>query len=213
MSITAMSWAMDARRSGPMTPAARLVLMVLADRADDQGRAAWPSKETIAATTGLTERAVQRILSQLRSEGILVLGDQRLVDHLPGNRRPTVYNLAMHRRGDTGDSPEHAPETPRRGDTDDSPSTPAGETESTPQLSTGETERASQGRPNRLPNQELNPPTKPPLTPPAAEPAPDPEAVAAGIAAVRAALGSSTGPPPRPRPIRRTATRRKEPTR
>lgn len=49
-----------------------LVLLVLAEHADPEGRGACPSQRTIAAETGLERRAVQHALKQLQADGIIV---------------------------------------------------------------------------------------------------------------------------------------------
>lgn len=51
----------------------KLVLLKLADSADDQGMNAWPSAETIARECGLGVRTVYRILDGLEKAGHLVL--------------------------------------------------------------------------------------------------------------------------------------------
>lgn len=96
MSVQAVTWALDARRTGPMPAEARLVLVTLADYADPDGRHAWPKVKTLAARLGITPRSVKRSLSTLRELGLIGEGDQRLVSHLDGRYRPTVYDLAVN---------------------------------------------------------------------------------------------------------------------
>ena len=134
MSIEAMTWAMNAKRTGPMSDGARLVLIALADYADADGRNAFPAKRRLAERLGVTERTIQRHLAALRESGHIVLGDARHVSHYLADRRPTVYDLALDRPVE----PRH--ETRERGD-----SPVIGETALSPG---GETERARAGRQN-----------------------------------------------------------------
>lgn len=128
MSLKAMVWALDSARVDD--PGQLLVLIALAERADEEGRNAWPGKAWLAERGRCSTRTVQRHLQALRARGLIVEGDQRLVDHLRPDRRPTVYDLVIARgdnltpRPDACGKPadEETPLTPRepeRGDTDD----------------------------------------------------------------------------------------------
>jgi hypothetical protein len=72
-----------------------LVLIALAERADDDGRNAWPGKAWLAQRARCSTRTVQRHLTALRTQNLVEEGDQRLVEHFRADRRPTVYNLVM----------------------------------------------------------------------------------------------------------------------
>jgi len=66
VSVHVLSWALrhsEARQSD------RLVLLVLADHAKDDGTAAWPSVETIATQARISERQAQRALRSLEGAG------------------------------------------------------------------------------------------------------------------------------------------------
>lgn len=111
-----MAWAMDARRTGPMTPAARLVLITLADYAGAAGQA-FPSVETIAARTGAGVSTIRRQLAWLLEAGIIRLGDQLLVSHYRPDRRPMVYavrpippRLSTENAGSQNETPSDTPE-------------------------------------------------------------------------------------------------------
>ncbi|WP_157635556.1 helix-turn-helix domain-containing protein [Nostocoides japonicum] len=81
---------------GRLSAEARLVLIALAKhtpRADGSG--AYPSQETLAEAIATTPRAVRRGLVVLLERSLIKRGDQGLVDHLPGNKRPVVYDLAV----------------------------------------------------------------------------------------------------------------------
>lgn len=93
MSIEATAWAL--RVEGVPDPAARVVLIGLANHAGADGTAAWPSVATLAAYAVCSERTVQRKLRDLEALGLLRRGDQELLRHLPADRRPTVYDLPI----------------------------------------------------------------------------------------------------------------------
>lgn len=95
MSVKALHWALT---EAPVDdPTEALVLVALADNAHDDGRNAWPSQATLARKARVTDRTVRRILSKLESEQLISRGDQRLVEHLPADRRPVVWNLDVTR--------------------------------------------------------------------------------------------------------------------
>lgn len=66
MSIKAMNWAWEQN----LPPGSKLVLMALADNADDQGYC-WPKIKTIAAKCCVSERTTQRIVKDLLDSGLL----------------------------------------------------------------------------------------------------------------------------------------------
>lgn len=123
MSSAAIAWAADARNYGPMPAGAMLVLIQLADHADPSGRHAFPSIERIAVRSGMTARNVQRHIATLRELGLIVLGDQRLVQHIRGDKRPIVYDLDLSYKPPRGD----ASDTPPRGDASDTPPSSRGD--------------------------------------------------------------------------------------
>ena len=67
MSITLMAaaWKID---GGPTD---KLVLLALADRANDEGRDCWPSIKTLGEKTGLSERGLQVSIARLVEQGHL----------------------------------------------------------------------------------------------------------------------------------------------
>jgi hypothetical protein len=94
MSVSAMAWVWRQN----LTPMSKIVLLAIADHADDDGGNAYPSKSTLALKTGYSERQVIRIVNQLTDEGWL--SEERR--HVPGirpDRMPKVYQIVM-RRGD-----------------------------------------------------------------------------------------------------------------
>jgi len=87
MSIRAMTWAWTAA----LSPTPKLVLMALADIADDQGLC-WPSVKALARKCSLSERSVQRVLRSLESEDFLSVEAQFRKD---GSRSSNRYRLAL----------------------------------------------------------------------------------------------------------------------
>ncbi len=74
MSNIALSWAF---RCHVGNASAKAVLVYLADRADDDGTAAYPKIATIVAVTELSERTVRSSLKLLQERGFIRRGDQR----------------------------------------------------------------------------------------------------------------------------------------
>ncbi|MFD9568066.1 helix-turn-helix domain-containing protein, partial [Streptomyces sp. NPDC059994] len=90
-----MDWALEF--APPMPAQLIATLSGLARHADKQGRGAYPSVARLAAYTCKSERSVQRDLKDLRSLGMIRLGDQSKAVHLPEGKRPEVYDLAVER--------------------------------------------------------------------------------------------------------------------
>ncbi|ADD45886.1 helix-turn-helix domain-containing protein [Stackebrandtia nassauensis] len=74
---------------------AKLILLGLAEHAHDDGDAAFPGVDLLARYGECSERTVQRHLEYLRKHGYIRYGDQRFVAHVRGDRRPTVYEVAI----------------------------------------------------------------------------------------------------------------------
>lgn len=73
------------------------VLLGLANHAHADGTAAFPGQPQLAHYARKTDRAVRGDLTKLLELKVIRLGDQRLVDHIPADERPVVYDLAMER--------------------------------------------------------------------------------------------------------------------
>ena len=94
MSIQAVAWVLQHSKE---TYGDRLVLIALANHADEHGRNAWPSVETLGREAGLTSRQVQRCLRNLEGSGaIREMGI--------GSKGTHIYalNLAVDKPGDRG---------------------------------------------------------------------------------------------------------------
>ena len=98
MSNIALSWAF---RCHVGNASAKAVLVYLADRADDDGTAAYPKIKTIVNVTELSERTVRNALKTLQERGFIRRGDQRYARLGKGgrNRLPQycqiVWDLAV----------------------------------------------------------------------------------------------------------------------
>ena len=101
MSVEAISWALN---DAPGVPAPLVVVLIgLANHAGPDGRGAYPSQATLARYARKDPRTVRRDLARLEALGLIRRGDQRLVEHLPADRRPVVWDLAVECREATGD--------------------------------------------------------------------------------------------------------------
>ena len=98
MSNIALSWAFKCHVGNS---SAKAVLVYLADRADDDGTAAYPKIATIVNVTELSERTVRTALKTLQERGFIRRGDQRYARLGKGgrNRLPqycqVVWDLAV----------------------------------------------------------------------------------------------------------------------
>jgi hypothetical protein len=129
-----MVWAL--KKAPVSEPVEALILVGLADHADDVGANAFPSQSKLATYARCSPRTVKRRLAALEDAGLIVRGDQQKVDHLPVNRRPIVWDLSLHV---VADEAVHAEDIL---DTDDTilgcqPDTPV--TDDTPNLGVSQT--------------------------------------------------------------------------
>lgn len=77
MSYQAVSWAlyeapMLRTEAGKPDTSARMVLVVLAEKANENGCNAYPSAALISDATGMDERTVERAIRRLESAGLLI---------------------------------------------------------------------------------------------------------------------------------------------
>lgn len=95
MSIQAMAWAIEQQEITDSL--ARHVLLCLANYADNDGGAAFPSAATLAIDTGMSERSVRNKLDLLEQAGLIRKGNQAIVAAYieRGDRRPICFDLAM----------------------------------------------------------------------------------------------------------------------
>ncbi|QYX55113.1 helix-turn-helix domain-containing protein [Pseudomonas sp. S07E 245] len=98
-----MTWALAIPKASLENPAARHVLLCLANYAGSDGRGAFPSAGTLSLDTGLSERTVRLKLDELSVGGWIVEGNQAIaaayIDRR--DRRPVVYDLQLKRGAST----------------------------------------------------------------------------------------------------------------
>lgn len=93
MSLKVITWVLY---EAPVTQQSHLlVLLALADRAHDDGTAAYPSREWIGERARCSVRSVASHLRALEESGLIRKGDQELVGHFRADRRPVVYDVVM----------------------------------------------------------------------------------------------------------------------
>ncbi|MEV0681662.1 helix-turn-helix domain-containing protein [Actinosynnema sp. NPDC050436] len=80
-----MTWAWE---NAPVAGTELLLVLAIADSADDDGRNAWPSVADLARKTRLNERTVQRLLKRLQRDGHITI-------ELGGGRRRNRYAITM----------------------------------------------------------------------------------------------------------------------
>lgn len=93
MSHQASTWVLEDCPN--LKPHLVAVMLSLANHADHNGKNAYPSQETLAWYTRKGDRAIRDDLDALEADGLIRRGDQRVVLHLPADKRPVVYDLAM----------------------------------------------------------------------------------------------------------------------
>lgn len=109
VSVEAITWVLNEAQDVPAPLVSTLV--GLANHATPDGRNAYPSQAKLAKYTRKSERTVRRDLAELERLGLICRGDQRVVEHVPRDRRPVVYDLCMAPSDDDPDG--RTPTTPR----------------------------------------------------------------------------------------------------
>lgn len=71
MSWHAMDWALEAGECAKVSPTCRLVLVILAQYAKQDGTSVYPSKRTVAKRAGVNIRQMHNILSELQAVGLI----------------------------------------------------------------------------------------------------------------------------------------------
>lgn len=96
MSLAAMSWAFA--RKG-LRPIEKVVLLVLADFANDDGEC-WPGQASIAERADVSDRTVRTVLVALEEQGVLRREERRRPD---GYRSSDFYQLQISPEGFSGE--------------------------------------------------------------------------------------------------------------
>lgn len=91
MSVKASTWAWDQTVSGN----AKLVLLALADHANDEGDC-WPGIDAIALKTGFSRSTVKRLIKLLSDDDYIIV--QPYFDPETGRQTSNLYSLNFSRR-------------------------------------------------------------------------------------------------------------------
>lgn len=102
MSVEALAWL--ANRAPGVKPHWMGTLFELCNGANAQGRGSHPPQARLAWVARKDERAIRDDLKAMEAAGLIRKGDQRMVAHLPPDKRPVVWDLAMEL--DRGPRPE-----------------------------------------------------------------------------------------------------------
>ncbi|MGQ4548274.1 helix-turn-helix domain-containing protein [Dermabacteraceae bacterium P13077] len=93
MSLDAVLWAL--RDSDPPDAISHVILIGLANHANPDGTAAYPTVETLAKYAHCGRRTVFSKLRLLEGRGLIRRGDQALVSHFRKDKRPVVWDVSM----------------------------------------------------------------------------------------------------------------------
>lgn len=181
MSTAAVVWALH--KAPTRTPSQRLVLTHLAERADSEGRGAFPAVETIRLHLGMSERTVRQHLADLEADKLISRGDQNLSSYLRADQRPIVWDLDLtalrtdipedvrdspsRKRGRSGRARKFsgvqptAPRPPRRGAANRTPSESDGVQPTAPRSPNETPERGAAQRANGVQPAAPEPSTEP----------------------------------------------------
>jgi len=102
MSIRVMNWVWE---HSTAKGSELLLLLAIADAADDQGRNAFPSIGTLAAKTRMCRRTVQRLVVKLEDDGHLIL-------RRAGGRRANTYEVVLETPSEPSPQPVDDPPEP-----------------------------------------------------------------------------------------------------
>ncbi|MDQ3154740.1 MAG: helix-turn-helix domain-containing protein [Actinomycetota bacterium] len=114
MSLKAMNWVWDHSTAAGTE---LLVLLAIADNADDTGANAYPSTDTLARKTRLDTRTVQRVIRRLAERGHLMV-------HRGGGRAANRYSIPLTTPQQPVDNPPDPVDNPADS-VDESPTPPA----------------------------------------------------------------------------------------
>ncbi|KFI50751.1 MULTISPECIES: helix-turn-helix domain-containing protein [Bifidobacterium] len=116
MSIQALSRVFTLKRLIE-DPYAQLVLINLADNADEHGRNSFPGIKKMARNSCMCERSVQRKLRWLEENGFIRKSEAtEVIQYLPEYKRPTVWEICMDRDETLPASSDRKPRGSRKGE-------------------------------------------------------------------------------------------------
>jgi DNA-binding transcriptional ArsR family regulator len=88
-----MAWVLN---NSPASGTGKLILLGIANHADENGENAWPSVRTLARYASVSERSAQYALRKLEDAGMIVVHRQAGgTQHTPSDRRPNLYSVVM----------------------------------------------------------------------------------------------------------------------
>lgn len=108
MTIRAMNWAWGVK----LQPSVKLVLLKLADRANDDGEC-WPGQSSIADECCISKNTLIRHLKDLESAGLITKIKRKAED---GRQAPNVYQLHLDREPGANLAPGETPEPGAKSD-------------------------------------------------------------------------------------------------
>jgi hypothetical protein len=94
MSVQAIAWVLEDAPDLP--PHLVSTLLGLANHAGADGCGAYPSQSLLAHYARKNDRQVRKDLDALEELGLIRRGNQKMVLHLAPDKRPVVWDLAMH---------------------------------------------------------------------------------------------------------------------
>ena len=93
MSVEVMAWVLN---HSPTTGTDKIVLLGIANHADEHGGNAWPSVATLARYAGVSERSCQYALRRLVEQGHIVVHRQAGGTRSTApDRRPNLYEVVL----------------------------------------------------------------------------------------------------------------------
>jgi len=96
-----------------LTPAQKVVLVALADHAEDDGSRVYPGVERLTYKTSLSERTVRRALSDLREKGLLIVIKESTY-HKSTEYRIDLTELQVLQKRPARDTKQDLPENTKR---------------------------------------------------------------------------------------------------
>lgn len=78
-----------------LSPTERIILERMAGHAGKQGEGIYPSMATLKIQTGASISSIYRAIKHFLKLGILEYGDPSLVEFIPADNRPRVYNMIL----------------------------------------------------------------------------------------------------------------------
>lgn len=144
MALAVMDWATE---DAPVANVyERLILVLLADRANLDGTDAYPSVRRLARAAMCSERTVQTYLRSMVERGLIARGNQDAARHIDKRYRPTVYDVLMPYSAYGTEKWKRA--NRERAEKGLKPLSPEDRPDIAPPPQTGRAQRSDKGKPN-----------------------------------------------------------------